>query len=348
MADASLPQAIPSRPLPEREITSPVLLTLPDGHLNDAAVGWTRTPLVVTDGIGRGPRAWGRSRRWEQWTVVTATHVVGLSVSDVDYASLQGIWLLDRRSGDEIAHDAVGLLGGSAALPGTLGRGSVRARTLPVRIDIDEVEGGTRLRAVGERIRVDIVAHRPERHECLGVVVPWSRRRFLYTVKDAARPAEGTVYIDGRPEPFPAGTSWATHDHGRGRWPRALAWTSGTGSGVSDGRAVGFHVGGRWSDGTGSAPNGLVVDGRLSKLSEELTWEHSPDDDFAPWRVQGDAVELTFTPEHARTAGPDVKVGPSTTKQFFGTWSGRVRDENGLWITIAGIFGSAEEVRTRW
>ena len=348
MAEAPLPQAIPSRPLPEREIISPVLLTLPDGHLNDDAVGWTRAPLVITDGIGRGARTWGRSRRWEQWTVTTTTHVVTLTVSDLDYAALHGIWIVDRRSGAEIAHDSVGLLAGSASLPGTLGRGPVRARTLPVRIDIDEIETGTRLRAVGERVRVDIVAHRPEPHESLGVVVPWSRRRFLYTVKDVARPAEGTLYIDGRPEPFAAGASWATHDHGRGRWPRTPAWTSGTASGVTDGQVVGFHLGGRWADGTGSAPNGLLVDGRLSKVSEELAWEYSPEEWMTPWTVRGDTVELTFTPEHARTSSAGTAFGPSTAKQFFGTWSGRVRDENGRWVTVTDLFGSTEEVRTRW
>ncbi|HEX5968319.1 MAG TPA: DUF2804 domain-containing protein [Intrasporangium sp.] len=348
MADVPLPQAVTHRPVPEREITAPVLLTLPDGRLNPDAVGWTRTPLVVTDGVGRGRRAWGRTKRWEYWAVTTPTHVVALTVSDLDYAAMHSIWLLDRRTGVEIAHEAVGLLSGSATLPGTLGRGAVRARTLAVRIDIDEVEGGTRLRAVGERVRVDLLAHRPEGHESLGVVVPWSRRRFQYTVKDVARPAEGTIFVDGHPEPFPAGVSWATHDHGRGRWPRAVHWNWGAGSGVTNGQVIGIQVGGRWTDGTGSVENALLVDGRLTKVSEELTWEYDPDDWMAPWRVRGEAVDLTFTPEHVRESATDLVVVSSSTHQCFGTWSGRARDENGRWVAVADVYGWAEDVRNRW
>lgn len=347
MADAPLHQAVAPRPVTEREITEPVLLTLPDGHLNPAAVGWTRTPLVVTDGVGRGRRAWGRTKRWEHWTVTTPSHVVSLTVSDHDYVAVHGIWLLDRRTGVEIAHDAVGLLGGSATLPGTLGRGAVRAGTLTVRIDIDERDGGTRLRAVGERVRIDVLAHRPEGHECLGVVVPWSRRRFQYTVKDVARPAEGTIFVDGHPEHVPAGASWATLDHGRGRWPQAVRWNRGAGSGVVDGRTVGFHVGGLWTDGTGSVDNALVVDGHLSKISEELTWERDAGDPTSPWSVRGDAVDLTFTPEHVRQSAGDLKALSATRRQAFGTWSGRLRDDGGEWVPVDGVYGWAEELRQR-
>jgi hypothetical protein len=217
-----------------------------------------------------------------------------------------------------------------------------------VRIDIDEVEGGTRLRAVGERVRVDILAHRPDGHESLGVVVPWSRRRFQYTVKDVARPAEGTIFVDGHPEPFPAGVSWATHDHGRGRWPRAVHWNWGAGSGVTNGQVIGIQVGGRWTDGTGSVENALLVDGRLTKVSEELTWEYDPDDWMAPWRVRGEAVDLTFTPEHVRESVTDLVVVSSSTHQCFGTWSGRARDEHGRWVAVPDVYGWAEDVRNRW
>ncbi|MCG5214150.1 DUF2804 family protein [Streptosporangium soli] len=37
-----------------------------------------------------------------------------------------------------------------------------------------------------------------------------------------------------------------------------------------DGREVGVRVGSRWTDGTGSVENGLFLDGRLHKISEEL------------------------------------------------------------------------------
>ena len=82
----------------------------------------------------------------------------------------------------------------------------------------------------------------------MGVVVPWSARRFQYTVKDVARPALGSLWVDGVEHPVAAGDSWAVLDHGRGRWPYAVHWNWGAGSGLVDGRVIGVQVGGRWTD----------------------------------------------------------------------------------------------------
>ncbi len=339
---------MPPDQLDEREITTPLSLTLPDGRLDREAVGWTRTPLITTDGIGRGRLGRGRNKRWEYWGVTTPTHVVALVVSDIDYAAVHSIWVLDRRTGEEVSHDAIGLLGRSATLPGTLGAGPVRARTKDVRIDLEEVDGGTRLRASGKRVRVDITAHRPPGHESLGVVVPWSDRLFQYTVKDVARPAEGSVWLDGTKYDVPLAESWAVLDHGRGRWPYSMHWNWGAGSGRTDGRVIGLQVGGKWTDGTGSCENSLLVDGRLTKISEELDWRYDTDDWMAPWQVVGESADLTFTPFHLERSVTDLKVFSSRTHQCFGHRSGTVRDDTGEWIRVADVVGWAEDVRNRW
>lgn len=332
----------------EREITSPVSLTLPDGHLNPDAIGWTRTPLIDTDGIGRGRVGKGRNKRWEYWAVTTPTHVVALVLSDIDYAAVHSIWLLDRHSGTTIADDAIGVLGGSATLPGTLGAGPARSRTEKVRIDIDEIDGGTRLRARGARVEIDVFASRPPGHECLGVVVPWTDTLFQYTVKDVARPATGTIRVDGVATDVPAGESWATLDHGRGRWPYSVRWNWGAGSGRTDGKVIGIQVGGQWTDGTGSVENSVVVDGHLSKISEELVWTYDRDDWMAPWRITGAAADLTFTPFHLKKSVTDFKVFAAKTHQCFGHWSGQVQDDTGAWVRVEDLVGWAEDVHNRW
>lgn len=340
---AALPVAVR-----EREITEPVSLTLPDGHLNPDAIGWTRTPLITTDGIGRGRIGKGRNKRWEYWAVTTPTHIVALVLSDIDYAAVHGLWLLDRASGETVAYDAIGVLGGSATLPGTLGAGPARTRTRKLQIDIDEVDGGTRLRAHTERVQVDVLAHRPDGHECLGVVVPWTETLFQYTVKDVARPATGTIRVDGVDVDVPAGDSWATLDHGRGRWPYSVRWNWGAGSGRTDGKVIGIQVGGQWTDGTGSVENSLLVDGHLSKISEELVWDYDRGNWLAPWRISGDTVDLTFTPFHLKKSVTDLKVFASRTHQCFGHWSGKVQDASGAWVRVEDVVGWAEDVHNRW
>ncbi len=336
-----------ARAVHEREITSPVSLTLPDGRLNPGAVGWTRTRQITTDGIGRGLRGLGRNKRWEYWAVTTPTHIVALVTSDIDYAAVHGIWCLARATGEAIAHDAIGVLGRSVTMPGTLGQGPVRASTRKVKIAIDEVEGGTRLRARGPRVSFDVVAHRPEGHEYLGVVVPWTDRLFQYTVKDVARPATGIITVDGVTTQV-SDDAWATLDHGRGRWPYDVSWNWGAGSGTTNGRVIGVQVGGQWTDGTGSVENSLLVDGKLSKISEELVWSYDTERWMAPWRVTGERVDLTFVPFHLRRAVTDLKIFSAKTHQCFGHWHGRVRDDAGDWIEYADIVGWAEDVHNRW
>ncbi|TQM64848.1 DUF2804 domain-containing protein [Humibacillus xanthopallidus] len=327
----------------EREITEPVDLTLPDGRLNPAAIGWTRTPLHRTDGIGRGRVGWGRNKRWEYWAVALETHVVAVVVSDIGYAAVPSLFVLDRRSGEQIAVDAIAPLGRGTTLPGTLDGGPANAQTQSLRVDIDPAPGGTRLRARAERVELDVVAQLPPGHERLGVVVPWSDRLFQYTVKDPARPAVGRLSVDGTAYAIEEGTAWATLDHGRGRWPYAISWNWGSGSGVVGDRVTGLQVGGRWTQGTGVTENAVVVDGALTKISDELRWGYSSDDWLAPWRIQGGSVELTFHPEHVRRSVTQLGVIASRTHQCFGTWAGRVGD-----VAVDGIFGWAEDVHQRW
>ena len=96
----------------EREITEPVDLCRPDGRLNPAAVGWSRRPLHRAN-----LRGWGRAKRWEHWGVVTPTHILGLVASSLDYAGVQSLYLLDRRTGRETAAEAVVAVGPGAAPP---------------------------------------------------------------------------------------------------------------------------------------------------------------------------------------------------------------------------------------
>lgn len=282
----------------EREITERVSLTDTDGELNRSALGWTRTPLHDTSGIpGRGH--WGRNKRWEYWGIMTPTHIIALTGSCVDYLSLHSVWVFDRSTSEEIETTVLSPGGRSAMLPASLGEGPARARTAKITLDIEEIDGGTRLRGAAPRISFDIAAARPIGHEAMGVVVPWrsgaSIRRFQYTVKDVARPAHGTLTVDGIAHDVPEG-SWAVLDHGRGRWPYQVWWNWAAGSGTVDGRVIGLQLGSKWTDGSGATENALVVNGHLSKIGEELVWDYDSSDWMKPWRIRGASADLTFTP----------------------------------------------------
>lgn len=331
---------------PEREITEPVSLTLPDGRLDRRAVGWARRPLVDTAAIGRG--GWGRNKRWEYWNVATPTHVLAATVSSLDYAAVHEVWVFDRSAERSWGRSATVVPARGVQLPPSLDAGPVRARAGALRIEIDPVDGGTRVRAAAPDVAFDVVAALPTGHERLGVVVPWSDTRFQYTVKDVARPASGTLTIAGETFDVPKGRSWAVLDHGRGRWPYDVRWNWGAGSGRSYGRVIGIQLGGRWTEGTGVSENAFFVDGRLHKIHGEVGWDYRIDEWRRPWVVTGGGLEASFEPFYDKVTRTNLGIVASSTDQCFGHWSGTFRTAEGEAIPFDHVFGFAEEVHNRW
>ena len=280
--------------------------------------------------------------------IVLLSVILALTVSSLDYAAVHEVWVYDRRT-EKSWHRSVTLLPSRGVeLPGSLDGGPARARAKGLEIDITPVTGGTRLRADIADASFDVVAALPDGHERLAVVVPWSDTRFQYTVKDVARPATGTLTVEGERVELPAGESWAVLDHGRGRWPYDIRWNWGAGSGVSGGRTIGIQVGGRWTAGTGSTENAFFVDGRLHKIHEELDWRYDIANWRDPWRVTGGGLDATFAPFYDKVTRTNLVVLSSRTDQCFGEWSGTFRLPRGESVPFDGILGWAEEVHNRW
>ena len=331
------------------ELAREVSLTGADGRLNPAAVGWARRPILDTSGIVKGPhRTWGRAKRWEYWNVISPTHILALTVSSIDYAAVHEVWIFERASGSTWTRAVTVLPARDVDLPANLNAGPARARAKDLEIDLDPLpDGGTRLRATIPEASFDVAVTRPADYDCVAVVVPWSKTRFQYTVKDVALSAAGVVTTAGVEHEVPAG-SWAVLDHGRGRWPYDVTWNWGAGSGQSRGRRVGLQVGGKWTSGTGSTENGLVVDGHLYKIHDELTWEYDLADWRRPWHVTGGGLDATLVPFFDKRSTNNLVVVSSRTDQCFGHWSGTYTTPHGGNIAFDGLIGWAEDVHNRW
>jgi hypothetical protein len=329
---------------PLREIREPVDLCLPDGRLDPTAVGWSRAPVHRANLRGRG-----RNKRWEYWAVQTPEVVLAITVSDLDYAGLHAVWFLDP-TGQETGVSRLAPLS-RVGLPDRCAGGPVRVRSGPLAIDLSPDADGVTLRARTRELEAEVRVRRPAGHQSLGVVVPWSSRRFQYTVKENTLPAEGQVRLGGSTYAIEGPDAWATLDHGRGRWPYRITWNWGSGSGRVGDRVLGIQVGGRWTDGTGSTENALTVDGVLHPVAEELVWDYDRADWQAPWRVRtpgSDRIALTFRPEHVRRDRTELVLLANRTHQCFGTWHGTVVDDQGTVHAVDGIRGWVEEVRNRW
>lgn len=339
----------------EREITEPVDLCTPDGRrLAPAARGWSRRPLHRANLAGR----WGRNKRWDYWAVQSEDLVLTLTFADIDYLGLVSVEWIDLRTHRRGGRVVPSPLARGIEVPELSAHGRLTHRSRHLDATIAYGPDATTLRAFwteadgsGGSLEVEVAA--PEGHESLNVVIPWSDDTFQFTSKHQGRPARGVATVEGRTVELggAAGHAWGIYDAGRGRWPYQTRWNWGGGAGDStDGRRVAIQVGGRWTEGTGATENGVLVDGRLEKIGEELRWDYRWEAPMEPWRVRSadEALDVTLTPVHDRYGKTSVGVLHNEVHQVFGHWSGTVPDGEGGILTVDRILGFAEESLSRW
>jgi len=338
----------------EHELTEPVDLCTPDGsRLNPAARGWSRRPLHRANLHG----CRGQNKRWDYWAILAGDVVVSCVYSDIDHFGLADVYWADLATGESGGHGII-VESGGMILPERPGTEVLRVDRDGLDLEIGDDAGGTNLRATwterdGRSGRFDLVVLEPPGHESLNVVIPWSDTRFNFTSKHQARPAAGELVVGDRRWHIGGGAgvdAWGVLDVGRGRWPSEIAWNWGGGAGRTGNRVIGLQVGGKWTEGTGFTENGVVVDGRLTKLGRELAWDYDWNDPMQPWRVDdpGGQLHAVLTPRFDKYTNVGDQELRSETHQVFGTWSGSLTTDDGQRLEFDSLQGFAEEARQRW
>lgn len=327
----------------ETEITERVALSLPNGKVNPAAVGWSRTPLHDT-----ALKGWGRNKRFEYWCLITPEIVAVVNISHHDYRANIAAMIIDLGTGEKVAIRQNKWLPGRNNVPETLHEASAEGRAEGIVVRIEPNAQGVHLFAEGTGLEIDLQVDIAPGRESMAVVVPWSARRYQYTKKDNCLPATGTVVMNGAVRRIAPEDGYVIHDHGRGRWPYHTLWNWGAGSGTTDGHEIGLQFGGKWTVGTPSTENAVRIDGCIHKISEELAWDYDPTNFMAPWRITGERVDLTFQPVHYHHHMFDRRVITSRGDQCFGTYSGHVVGDDGERYAVRDVYGLIEEVERRW
>jgi hypothetical protein len=334
---------------PARELTGPVALCDAEGRLNPEAAGWSRRPLHGCNLRG----APLRKKRWSYWCVMGENALFSPTIANIDYAAFGAVYFLDY-AGNRFAESAsFRLFPRGFAMPDTVA-GDVTFERGKFRLAIREQAGGVRIEfdgpVQGRPMRAAFDVARPEDHDTLNVVVPWSARRFQFTSKQTALPAVGEVRWGGETHVFAEGATWATLDYGRGVWPYRTVWNWAAAAGRCGGHVIGLNLGAQWTTGTGATENGVVVDGHLHKLHEDVVFTCDPSDFTRPWRLRSagtDAVDLEFTPFYERHSRANLIVISARGSQCFGHFTGTVR-AGGQTFAVDGLRGWAEECRWRW
>ncbi len=333
----------------EREITQPVDLCDASGRLNPDAVGFSRQPCVRANLSGH----WPRKKRWNFWNWIAPDFVFSVTLADIDLASFCSFTLTDFRDG---AHWSGGSYArsGRVALPEAVEASvAFQGGGLDYANRIEGPDLAVRFRGRagdGSEIAADFRVQRPPGHESLNVVVPWTPTRFQCNSKHAALPCEGELRAGDRRYALDPRRCFGVQDWGRGIWPYRSFWNWGVATGWADGALLGINFGAKWTTGTGSNENGILCNGRLHKIMEDLRWEYDAAEWRKPWRIvapHSGALDLVLEPVAAHT--PRLNLGLLATGGVcaFGRWRGRVRVA-GKDLAVDGLVGWAEEFAHRW
>lgn len=338
----------------EREITTAVDLCTVDGRLNPDARGWSRVPLHRANLRGK----FGRNKRWDYWGILAGDLAISSTYSNVDYLGIVDVWWADLATGRTGGRARTMPFPRRLELPERPGTEPLRSSSKTLTVEMVDDEVGTHLRASwierdGTPGRLDATVALPTGHESLNVVIPWSETTFQFTSKHQARPAHGELVLGDEVRRFgDDGSAWGVLDVGRGRWPYRTNWNWGGGAGRASGGGpvVGLQLGGKWTVGTGATENGVIVDGRLTKVGDELEWDYQWDDPMQEWRVRAPdgSIDLVLHPRYDKHSRTEIGIMGMEVHQVFGHWSGSVRTDKGVTVAFDNFSGFAEECRARW
>ncbi|MCR9144065.1 MAG: DUF2804 domain-containing protein [bacterium] len=336
------------------EITTTTDLVLPNGKLNPASIGWSKTPQHNCNVTGR----WPRKKRWDYWCVTGPDFLFSVTIADVDYALSGFVYFLDYKSKRFIEHTVVIPLPKSYHMPQSP-QGALKLAHKELELEfITDANGATELRATsdhfgGHKLDARIQIQREKNQESLNVVIPWSDRKYQFTSKQPGLPATGSVQIDGETFDFPKGTSFACLDYGRGVWPFSSVWNWSSFS-VKNGRdVIGVNLGGKWTDGTGINENAVFLNGKVYKIFDDLIFDYNPADFMQPWRIHApdpEELDLRFTPFFERKAETNLLLIFTRVNQMIGRFEGgfRAGDKTVKISDKTQAIGWAEEHEARW
>lgn len=335
----------------EKEILLPTLLCDQKGNLNPAAIGFARKPFINSNLTGHMMR----KKKWNYWCVYGDEILFSATISHLDYAAVCFVYFLEYETQRYFEKTITIPLGGKLKMP-TQVLETVTFTNSEMAIDITYIQNETHLVVSipnfdGDVLRADLVIQHPPADESLNVVIPWNRKTFQFTGKHHILPTSGLVAIGDRRFIFTPEESFAVLDYGRGVWPRQATWNWGMASQRVRGRRIGLNLGGKWTDGTGMTENAVFVDGKMTKIHEDVLIEYDREDFMQPWYVKSkfsNQVALKFSPFFERVATSNAKLIKSEVHQMFGYYDGKVLLDNGETLVIQQMLGSIEEHVAKW
>lgn len=335
----------------EREISTPVSLCDSKGNLNPAAIGFARQPIINSNLTGH----FMRKKKWNYWCVYGEDILFSATISHLDYAAVCFVYFLDYETQRFFEKTITIPLGQRIHMPSQVLE-TVKFSNNDMSIQLLHMQRETHMTVTisdfdGELLHADLHIEHPEEDDSLNVVIPWNRQMFQHTAKHHTLPTSGFVKIGDKRYSFNPEESFAVLDYGRGVWPRSANWNWGMASQRVGKQRIGLNFGGKWTDGTGMTENAVFVDGRMTKIHEDVLFKYDGKDFMKPWSIHTkftSDVNLTFTPFFQRVAKTDARLVTSSVHQLVGYYNGVLKLADGTSLAITQLLGSVEEHLAKW
>ncbi len=334
----------------EKEIVEPTLLCDEKGNLNPKAIGYAKRPIIESNLKGH----YMRKKKWNYWCIFGDEILFSATISHLDYAAVCFVYFLNYETQRYVEKTVTIPLGNKITMPSNVLE-SVRLHSKEMSIQLLYMQNTTHMTVTipdfdGELLHADLHITHPD-EDSLNVVIPWNRKQFQFTAKHHLLPTKGFVKMGDSSFTFHEEDNFSVLDYGRGVWPREAVWNWGFSSQKIGNTRVGLNLGGKWTDGTGMTENAVIIDGILTKISEDVIFTYNSNDFMEPWTIKtkfSNNVRLTFTPFFHRIAKTDLRLIFSEVHQMIGYFDGYIDLEDGPSLHIQQMLGCVEEHQARW
>ncbi|WP_188208146.1 DUF2804 domain-containing protein [Alkalibacillus aidingensis] len=334
------------------EIIEPVQLCNRKGNINQKSVGWSRTPLTSCNLNG----SFLRKKKWNYWCFTSDELLFSITLSHLDYAAVVFAYVLDLETLNFKEKSVLMPLGKGLIIPDNVWESAYFEKS-GISVEFVEMGDATRIHVSWDafhdqqKLEAHLLVDRTYDHDSLNVVIPWSHKRFQYTSKQVALPVRGEVKWSAGTYSFQPTYAFATLDFGRGKWPYHARWNWGAAAGFVNNNRVGVNFGGQWTTGTGQTENGIIVNGHLHKINDELDWLYDRHNYMKTWVIQtshSDRVKLVFDPIFERVSKTNSGPVKSKVHQIIGHYSGTVQLHHGEELEFHKLLGWAEDHEAKW
>jgi hypothetical protein len=317
--------------------------------------------LLDLDPLGlRGltPRFWrnARLKEWQHFAIVTRTHFLGLAVVNAKMMGVSWCYAFSRETGEMVSHErklpfrapavsrelwdarfAFDAPGYTVAVQNSLSH-----QRHVVTFDVS----GKRNPPLRGRLEI---REDPTEVQAIETCLPLGGPRVFYTHKVPC-PVGGEFAIGGRTFALDPATDFAILDVHKAFYPVQTWWKWATFAGRdAKGKLLGVNLTHNVNpDDDAYNENAIWHGNRISLLSAARFT--TPDDIMTPWKIAttDGRADLTFQPQGVRQELIDYKVIRSWYQAPLGTFSGTLKDDDGVTHVVKDLFGICEHHKVTW